>query len=296
MKSASPQRDNGTTLPLAFKALFRNTRQPVFLIDSNACLLTVNPAFEALFGIRCVEASGVPWREIVGYPTIDICPATATMLCGQELSGLEFQSKINGTMRRLSLTLSPLGDIGHDQPRCLGIIDDLAATFRVSQDSDDRHRFDFADAPIADPKQIIRAEPSPQNRWSKARPAAASKPGFQCLDESDSDIVMTTDLNGHVTLVSAAVQSLFGYCPSDMVGRFLTEFVPANAAAQISAMLSRVARGHIVEGLISKMCRKNGEVAIIDLNAMPVFEDSAIVGAQVIVRDVSTIQRRLELS
>ena len=296
MRSASQPRDNGTTLPLAFKALFRNTKQPVFLIDSNACLLTVNPAFEVLFGIRSAEASGVPWREIVGYPTIDICPATATMLCGQELPGLEFQSEINGTICRLTLTLSPLGDVGHNQPRCLGILDELTTTIDTKRNDADRHRFHLSDDPVDAADGTTSINHDSKKQWSEIQPAPAREPKFHRLDETDADLVVTTDLNGHVTMVSASVQELFGYHPDEMVGRFLTEFVPGNATAQIASMLSRVARGHMVEGLISKMCRKDGEVAVIDLNAMPVYENSMIVGAQVIVRDVSTIQRKLELS
>jgi len=290
MTSASHERDNGTTLPLAFKALLRNTRQPVFLIDSNACLLKVNPAFEDFFGTRSVEASGVPWRDVVGYPTDNICPATATMLDGQELSGLEFRSVIQGTWRRLSLTLSPLGDVGRDQPRCLGILDDLGATTKVGQDDTERYRFFLTENPDDHAKETTDTEHDSENQSQNT-----SERRFRRLAEGTSDIVMATDLNGHITHVSATVQRLFGYLPEKVTGRFLTEFVPANATAQIASMLTRVARGHTIEGMTSKMCRKDGQVALIDVNAMPVFENSVAIGAQFIIRDVSTIQRMLEL-
>lgn len=71
-----------------------------------------------------------------------------------------------------------------------------------------------------------------------ARQLALSEERYRTLVESANDIVATFDLDMRLTSVNPAI-SLLGYKPSELLGRSLADFIPAEQFDMHRAMLSR---------------------------------------------------------
>ena len=113
------------------------------------------------------------------------------------------------------------------------------------------------------------------------------------VDSSD-DAIVSKDLNGIITTWNKSAERLFGYTPSEIVGRPITTLIPADRLDEESQILERLKAGVRVDHFETIRVRKDGSHVDVSLTISPVkHADGRIVGASKIARDI-TERRRAE--
>ena len=113
------------------------------------------------------------------------------------------------------------------------------------------------------------------------------------VDSSDDEITGKT-LDGIVTSWNEAATRLYGYTAEEMVGRSITEIIPAEQLEEHSAIMARVARGERFPAWDTARLHKNGHRVDISLSLSPIFDEAGrVTGVSAIGRDVRE-RRRLE--
>jgi PAS domain S-box-containing protein len=113
------------------------------------------------------------------------------------------------------------------------------------------------------------------------------------VDSSD-DAIVSKDLNGIITSWNKGAERLFGYSPSEAVGRPITMLIPADRLDEETHILERLKAGARVDHFETIRVRKDGSHLDVSLTISPVkTADGRIVGASKIARDI-TERRRAE--
>jgi two-component system CheB/CheR fusion protein len=124
--------------------------------------------------------------------------------------------------------------------------------------------------------------------------AAETSQRLAAIVESSDDAILAVDLEGVITNWNAGAERLFGYQPSEVVGRPITLLLPDDRKDEEVGILNRIRRGERVEHYDTRRRRKDGTILEISLSVSPIMDDAGrIVGASKIARDV-TERRRLE--
>ncbi len=132
---------------------------------------------------------------------------------------------------------------------------------------------------------------------TEARRAEASLARLAAIVEASSDAILSQTLEGLVTSWNPGAQRMFGYEEAEVVGRAVSELVPAEQQPELTEMLARVGRGEHVEHHETAWQRKNGTRVEVSVAVSPIKDAAGtITGAAVIARDITEINRlRLEL-
>ncbi|HEX8148760.1 MAG TPA: PAS domain S-box protein [Pyrinomonadaceae bacterium] len=110
--------------------------------------------------------------------------------------------------------------------------------------------------------------------------------------ESSSEAVIGKTLEGTVTSWNAAAERMYGYTAEEAVGRHISFIVPEELRADLTEILSRLARGERVERAETVRVRKDGSRLDVSLIVSPIRDESgAVVGASTVARDI-TAQKR----
>lgn len=113
-----------------------------------------------------------------------------------------------------------------------------------------------------------------------------SEARFRDLAEQSFDVVFSSDVEGRITYISPSVERVAGYTPEQLIGTEWASYVISSEVTLVDTE-QRVDRGETVEGLLFPVRRRDGAVAIIEVNISPVMRDGVVVGAQGIGRDVT---------
>ncbi|MDD4253731.1 MAG: PAS domain S-box protein [Methanoculleus horonobensis] len=114
-----------------------------------------------------------------------------------------------------------------------------------------------------------------------------SEETFRGIAQRSFDLIVTSYLDDGLNYVSPAMERILGYSPEEMVGTDWEDYILPTSLLTWKEGRRRVLRGEQIEGLKIEVRRKNGETAILELNESPIIEKKAIVGFQVIGRDIS---------
>ena len=114
-----------------------------------------------------------------------------------------------------------------------------------------------------------------------------SEEKFRGIAQRSFDLIVTSYLDDGLNYVSPAMERILGYSPEEMVGTDWEDYILPTSLLTWKEGRRRVLRGEQIEGLKIEVRRKNGETAILELNESPIIEKKAIVGFQVIGRDIS---------
>ena len=110
--------------------------------------------------------------------------------------------------------------------------------------------------------------------------------------ESSNDAIISKDLNGIITSWNQGAEHIFGYTPSEAIGRPISILVPPGRMQEENHILTRIRAGERVEHFETVRRRKDGSDVDISLTVSPVRNcHGIIVGASKIARDI-TAQRR----
>jgi PAS domain S-box-containing protein len=111
--------------------------------------------------------------------------------------------------------------------------------------------------------------------------------------DSSEDAIVSKDLNGIVQTWNRAAERMFGYAPSEIIGRSISLIIPADRMAEEEEVLSRVRSGRSMDHFETVRRRKDGSYVDISLTVSPIRGvGGVIIGASKIARDI-TLQRQI---
>ncbi|MDX6476802.1 MAG: two-component system, cell cycle sensor histidine kinase and response regulator CckA, partial [Gaiellaceae bacterium] len=112
---------------------------------------------------------------------------------------------------------------------------------------------------------------------------------YRELFENANDAIATLDLDGHVTSANKALEVMSGYEREELVGMRIGELLDA-PAEPAGTLNSAIERGSTHE---AEMVARDGRTTSLEVGFRPIEKDHALVGTQLIARDV-TERRQLE--
>ena len=111
------------------------------------------------------------------------------------------------------------------------------------------------------------------------------------VDSSD-DAIVGKNLEGIITSWNRGAERIFGYTPSEAIGKSITMLVPWDRREEEVRILTRIRRGERVDHFETVRQRKDGTLIEISLTISPIKDSSGtIVGASKIARDITERKR-----
>ncbi|MFA7198526.1 MAG: PAS domain S-box protein [Methanoculleus sp.] len=114
-----------------------------------------------------------------------------------------------------------------------------------------------------------------------------SEERFREIAQRSFDMIYTCYTDRGITYISPAVQRILGYTPDEMIGEQCSDYVLEKTRPDWQEARVRVAQGEPVEGLVVELRRKDGTVAVVEMNESPIIEGGRVVGVQTVGRDIS---------
>ncbi len=137
-------------------------------------------------------------------------------------------------------------------------------------------------------------------RAEEARSRAERASQFMAsIIETSSDAIVSKDLNSIVTSWNRGAERLFGYGPSEIIGKPITLLMPPDRRGEEPEILSRIKRGERVAPYEAVRVRKDGSLVDVSVTVSPVTDaDGNVIGASNISHDITerkVNQKRQEL-
>jgi len=120
-----------------------------------------------------------------------------------------------------------------------------------------------------------------------------SEERYRELVENANDIVYTLDLEGNLTSVNKAAESITGYSREELFNRNLGELLTPELVEANRAMLARKIEGEQRTNYEMDMRAADGRILVFEISSKLVFRDGKPIGVQGIARDI-TARRRAE--
>lgn len=128
----------------------------------------------------------------------------------------------------------------------------------------------------------------------KTEELRASEERYRTLAERSFDVILTTDANGRITYASPAVERIWGYKPSELLGKLSDGLYPPEEAHKAQQSFQLLLKGETIEGFPVQAVRRDGLQLSIEINAAPIIKDGEVVGTQSIIRDITDRKQREE--
>jgi diguanylate cyclase (GGDEF)-like protein/PAS domain S-box-containing protein len=106
------------------------------------------------------------------------------------------------------------------------------------------------------------------------------------LIERSNDLIFTLDLNGVVTSINPAAESITGFAPGDLVGRRLIDIVAEEESEKAGRMLDRLLGGQDVTAEL-QVTTSDGSSVFIEASSRLVRDGGTPTGIEGIARDVT---------
>jgi len=122
---------------------------------------------------------------------------------------------------------------------------------------------------------------------------ARSERRYRTIVEGTHDGVWTVDRGGQTTAVNRPMAAMLGHAPEDMLGRPVTEFVPAELHAAALASLRRGAADHAPETRDARLVKKDGsEIHVRMATSSVLGSDGGYLEGVAVVTDLTDERRR----
>lgn len=136
-----------------------------------------------------------------------------------------------------------------------------------------------------------------RDRESLLKSLEQSNERFRNLLETTSDWIWETDPGGRYTYASPRVQDLLGYRPEEILNRTLMDIAspPAAGTSLRSQYAKLLAAGGSYNGFECTCLGKNGQLVVLENNAVPVFNgEETLQGYRGIARDITERKTAME--
>jgi PAS domain S-box-containing protein len=128
-----------------------------------------------------------------------------------------------------------------------------------------------------------------------ASTVALANAWLAAIVESADEAIASKTLDGIVTSWNPAAEKLFGYAPSDIIGRHISILAAPGRENEMPAILERIRRGEKVDHYETVRRRKDGSLVNISLTVSPIRDEAGqIIGASKIARDITEVKRAEE--
>jgi PAS domain S-box-containing protein len=106
--------------------------------------------------------------------------------------------------------------------------------------------------------------------------------------EFSDDAIISKTLDGVVTSWNAGAERLFGYTPTEAIGRSISFIIPPDHPNELLRILARLKRGEHIQPYETARIRKDGTRVQVSVTVSPLRSSSgSIIGASAIGRDVT---------
>jgi PAS domain S-box-containing protein len=137
----------------------------------------------------------------------------------------------------------------------------------------------------------------PQNAQPHAAPLAAEQAALHlaAIVENSDDAILTKDLDGIIISWNRGAERLFGYSPTEIIGKPVTTLIPPHKLDEEPTILARLKAGERIDHYETIRKRKDGSLVDISLTVSPLRNSQGIIiGASKIARDISDRKRAAE--
>jgi PAS domain S-box-containing protein len=145
-----------------------------------------------------------------------------------------------------------------------------------------------AAAGVAVPDSNERVISALRSELAESRRAEYAARRLASIVEASVDAVMGASLDGVITDWNPAGLRLYGYTAEEALGKSVSMLAPSSHAADVRALLARVAKGEFVENADAMRQRKDGTPIEVMMSLSPIRDDSGeVIGIAAIERDVT---------
>lgn len=131
-----------------------------------------------------------------------------------------------------------------------------------------------------------------QSRETERRQAEEKRAQLANIVASSSHAIISRTLDGIVTSWNRGAEGLFGFSAEEMLGRSILILVPGNEIEAVQKDFARLGRGEPIETYETVRLKKGGLPVQVSVTVSPILEESgAVIGASLIVRDISGRKR-----
>ncbi|MDO9034610.1 MAG: PAS domain S-box protein [Methanoregula sp.] len=117
---------------------------------------------------------------------------------------------------------------------------------------------------------------------------AESEEKFRGVAERSSDIIQLTDRTGRITFVSPSIKRILGFDPDEVIGTLPDDLVHPDDIGAVHELIRKNVAGSLdVEGMETRVRKKGGGYAILDISVSPVIKEGVLSGMQVVGRDIT---------
>jgi len=108
------------------------------------------------------------------------------------------------------------------------------------------------------------------------------------LVDASSDAILGGTLDGVITFWNSSAARILGYTAGEVVGRRVTELVPADRQGELAEVMRRLRAGKPSGPYDTKRRRKDGSLVDLSVSVAPVIDsDGSVVGAATVARDIT---------
>jgi PAS domain S-box-containing protein len=115
-----------------------------------------------------------------------------------------------------------------------------------------------------------------------------SEERYRELIENANDIVFTLDLEGYVTSVNKAVESITGYSQTELLGMHMSEFLTPGATESARSMTERKLAGEEQTNYEVDVRERDGRKITLEISSRLTIHQGKPVGVQGVARDITT--------
>ncbi|MEY4387271.1 MAG: hypothetical protein RLY20_2554, partial [Verrucomicrobiota bacterium] len=129
-------------------------------------------------------------------------------------------------------------------------------------------------------------------KWSESTAQLAG------IVEHSNDAIFSRTLDGTITTWNAAAARIFGYQPTEVIGRSSRRLLPRGHRDEFHQLIRRIRRGEVIEHFETDRLRKDGRRIRVSLTLSPILDhERRLAGFSTIARDISQqIQMRDDLA
>jgi PAS domain S-box-containing protein len=107
--------------------------------------------------------------------------------------------------------------------------------------------------------------------------------------ESSDDAILGKSLDGIITSWNKGAEKIYGYSENEVIGRPTSILVAADRPEEAQEILSRLARGQVIDHYETVRRKKSGEEIHVSLTVSPIRnQEGKIVGASSVARDITS--------
>jgi PAS domain S-box-containing protein len=122
----------------------------------------------------------------------------------------------------------------------------------------------------------------------------ATEERYRDLIENANDIVYTLDLAGNITSINAAVESVTGYRPEELLRQPVSRLIRPDFMARMSEMLTRKIAGDERTKYELEVIARDGRIVTLEVNSRLLRENNRPSGISGIARDITDRKRAEE--